>query len=268
MRTCLPRSGFSPHPQRSSRLPRVRTHAASGFMAPSTATLEAWSKADLVCFDVDSTFCTDESIDEIAAFVGKGEQVAELTRQAMGGTMLFQDALKMRLDCMNVSKHEIEEFRKAHPPQLSQGIPELVQALQERGTAVALVSGGFRQIIEPIADTLGIPTHHVHANNLLFAADGSYAGFDDKEYTSRSGGKAEACKALRAAHGYERVVMVGDGATDKEARQPGGAEIFVCYGGVVFRESVAEGADWVIMDIHTLINALSSGQDGAEPAEE
>ena len=130
--------------------------------------------------------------------------------------------------------------------------------MQDRGTAVALVSGGFRQIIEPIADTLGIPTSHVHANNLLFAADGSYAGFDESEFTSRSGGKAEACKALRAAHGYGRVVMVGDGATDMEARQPGGADIFICYGGVVFREKVAAGADWVIMDIRSLIDALSN----------
>ena len=143
-----------------------------------------------------------------------------------------------------------------------------MQALQDRGTAVALVSGGFRQIIEPIADTLGIPTDHVHANNLLFAADGSYAGFDPAEFTSRTGGKAEACKALRAAHGYKHVVMVGDGATDMEARQPGGADIFVCYGGVVFREKVAAGADWLIMDIRTLLRALPSGHEELESAEE
>ena len=56
------------------------------------------------------------------------------------------------------------------------GILELVQLLQKRGTAVALVSGGFRQIIEPIAASLGIPTSHVHANLLLFEDDGSYSG--------------------------------------------------------------------------------------------
>lgn len=57
--------------------------------------------------------------------------------------------------------------------------------------------------------------------------DGSYAGFDATEFTSRSGGKAEAVQHIRAAYGLQRVVAVGDGATDLEARKPGGAEIFI-----------------------------------------
>jgi phosphoserine phosphatase len=75
----------------------------------------------LVCFDVDSTFCSDESIDEIAAFLGKGEEVAALTRQAMGGSMQFQDALKARLDVMNVSRDDLSRFQQEHPFQLSPG---------------------------------------------------------------------------------------------------------------------------------------------------
>jgi phosphoserine phosphatase len=131
-----------------------------------------------------------------------------------------------------------------------------VNALQEKGTAVALVSGGFRQLIEPLADTLGIPFSHVHANRLLFDAEGDYAGFDVEEFTSHSGGKAEACKYLKAKFDYSTVVMVGDGATDLEARQPGGANIFVCYGGVVLRENVAAKADWVVTDMKDLLEAL------------
>lgn len=118
------------------------------------------------------------------------------------------------------------------------------------------MSGGFRQIIEPIAESLSIPLSHVHANRLLFKADGSADGFDATEFTSRSGGKAEACKFLKQHFGYERVVMVGDGATDLEARQPGGAEIFICYSGVVLRESVAEQSDWVVTMIETMTDAL------------
>ncbi|KAJ8551710.1 hypothetical protein K7X08_021725 [Anisodus acutangulus] len=45
------------------------------------------------------------------------------------------------------------------------------------------------------------------------------------------------------AHGYKSLVMIGDGATDLEARMPGGADLFVCYGGVQLRESVAAKAD-------------------------
>ena len=50
--------------------------------------------------------------------------------------------------------------------------------------------------------------------------------------------------------------MVGDGATDLEARQPGGADVFVGYGGVVQRPAVAAAADWYIISIQELMDAL------------
>jgi phosphoserine phosphatase len=77
------------------------------------------------------------------------------------------------------------------------GIPELVKSLQERGRAVFLVSGGFRPIINPIAESLGIPLDHVFANTILHSEDGSYTGFDAQEFTSRSGGKASAIQAIK-----------------------------------------------------------------------
>lgn len=60
-----------------------------------------------------------------------------------------------------------------------------------------LVSGGFRQQIYPVADTLSVPRTHVFANNLLFDENsGEYAGFDEEEPTSRSGGKTKVIELL------------------------------------------------------------------------
>ena len=61
---------------------------------------------------------------------------------------------------------------------------------------------------------------------------------------------------VQEKHGFSRLVMVGDGATDLEARQPGGADIFIGYGGVVERPSIAAKADWYMYDIRDLIKAL------------
>ena len=58
----------------------------------------------------------------------------------------------------------------------------------------------------------------------MFDEEGKYAGFDDTEPTSRSGGKAEAVKRIKASNGFQTVVMVGDGMTDLEARVEGGAD--------------------------------------------
>lgn len=115
----------------------------------------------------------------------------------MGGAVKFQDALAERLNLMALSQQQLDQFLKVHPAQLSKGIPELVKQLQQQGKAVFLVSGGFRQVIHPIAESLGIPLSHVYANQLLFKEDGSYAGFDRDEFTSRSGGKAEAVRDIK-----------------------------------------------------------------------
>lgn len=176
----------------------------------------------------------------------------------MGGTTKFEDALAARLDLMQPSRQAVADFIAAHPPRLSPGVADLVAALHARGTRVYLVSGGFRAIIDPIADALHIPRDRVHANTILFAGDGgAYAGFDRNEFTSRSGGKAAAVKAIRAGlEAGATVVAVGDGATDVEARAPGGADVFIGYGGTVVRPGVAAAADWFVMSMDELLTAL------------
>ncbi|KXZ42951.1 PSP1 protein [Gonium pectorale] len=218
--------------------------------------------AEAVCFDVDSTFCEDESIDELAAFLGVGEQVAALTAKAMGGSVEFKEALRTRLSVMKPTHGDVERFLREHPHRVTKGIPELVSLLKSRGQEVFLVSGGFRQIIHPLAESLGIPLSHVFANTILFDSHGAYAGFDESEFTCRSGGKPAAIRHIKDKYGYESVVMVGDGATDLEARLEGAASLFVGYGGVVVRKNVAEQADWYIMDVQQLIDVLAAPAPG------
>ncbi len=64
----------------------------------------------------------------------------------MGGSVKFEDALAARLGLMAPSSAALSRFLEAHPPRLSPGIPHLVTALQRKGTAVFLVSGGFRAV--------------------------------------------------------------------------------------------------------------------------
>eukprot|EP00889_Picochlorum_renovo_P005010 jgi/Picre1/32040/NNA_007388.t1 len=200
---------------------------------PSEQVLDILKKADGVCFDVDSTFCKDESIDELAEYLGVGEEVKNLTAKAMGGTVLFQDALAERLGVMSPSQADVDSFLRDHPHMLSDGIQDLLNTLENKGVKVFLVSGGFRQIIHPLAESLGIPVSHV-----------------------RSGGKKEAVVHIKEHWGLKTVVMVGDGATDAEARAPSGADIFIGYGGTVFREGVAKRSDWYVMDIKEITEML------------
>lgn len=223
---------------------------------PSKEVLELWRSADAVCYDVDSTVCVDEGIDELAEFCGAGKAVAEWTARAMGGSVPFEEALAARLSLFKPSLSRVQEFLEKRPPKLSPGIADLVNKLKSRNTAVYLISGGFRQMINPVASILGIPPENIFANQLLFGDSGEFLGFDANEPTSRSGGKATAVQQIRKVHGYKALVMIGDGATDLEARQPGGADLFICYGGVQLREAVATKADWLVLKFADLINSL------------
>lgn len=213
-----------------------------------------WSAAQAVCFDVDSTVSPDEGIDLLAAQAGVGDRVAALTRDAMGGAVRFEDALRARLDLIRPSRGLIAACLAAHPPRLTPGIADLIAALTARGTHVYLVSGGFTEMIRPLAELLGVPPARVFANTLRFDRDGAYLGFDEGALTSRSGGKAAALQHLRDHFGYTPLLMVGDGATDLEARPP--ADGFIGYGGVVAREAVRVGADWFVTDFAELLAAL------------
>lgn len=221
---------------------------------PVSGTKRIFKSCSAVCFDVDSTVIREEGVDVLAAFTNCGNEVAALTASAMGGTMLFQDALKARLDIIRPSHSSIAACNSAHPPNLSSGIVELINKLHSNGKMVFLVSGGFHQMIEPIAEAVNVPSHRIFANKILFDGEGNYSNYDEEQPTSRDGGKAKVVQQLKDELGLTSVVMVGDGATDMQAKPP--ADAFIGYGGVVERDVVKEGADWFITDFQELIDAL------------
>ncbi|ROT68058.1 phosphoserine phosphatase isoform X1 [Penaeus vannamei] len=216
--------------------------------------MEVWRSSDAVCFDVDSTVITDEGLDQLAAFCGKGEEIKKMTLQAMQGRMEFRDALRMRLNILRPNLETVQRFVRTHPPKLTKDVGRLVSALHARDVDVYLVSGGFRSLIAPVAKMLNIPLENIFANRLKFFYDGEYGGFDEAQLTSRSGGKAEVISYLKKKEGYSRIVMIGDGATDMEACPP--ADGFIGFGGNVVRESVRNIATWYVTDFATLISEL------------
>jgi len=215
---------------------------------------EAIKKADAVCFDVDSTVITEEGIDVLATSLGVGDAVSKLTASAMGGTTLFQNALKARLDLIKPSIENLENIQKEHPLQFTPRLEELIEILHKKGKNIYLVSGGFRQMINPIALQLGISVSNIYANNLFFTEDGEYNGFDTNEPTSKDGGKAKVIQDLIDKYDYKCVIMIGDGATDMQARPP--AKAFIGYGGIIEREKVKNGADWFIKDFNEILSIL------------
>ncbi|CAF0993509.1 unnamed protein product [Adineta steineri] len=211
-----------------------------------------WLNADCVCFDVDSTVCTEEAIDELAKFKQVGSLVEAITRNAMGGNMSFRTALQTRLNIIQPTLQCLEKFVINHPSELTNGISELITALHERQIPVYLITGGFHSIVDPVAEQLNIPLTNVFANQLLFNSDGSYAGFDEDEMTSDSGGKGRVIEYLKNKYNYQRIILIGDGATDMEANADG----FIGFGGNIIRDIVRDNAPWFVNSFYQLTDEL------------
>jgi len=173
----------------------------------------------------------------------------------MEGNIKFEDALAARLGIIQPSKSDIVACLQNHPFALSPGIDTLIETLNEHGTDVFLVSGGFRIMIEPIAKSLCVSKANIVANTILFdEKTGNYLDFDRTEPTSKDMGKPKAIQQIKDQYSYKTIVMVGDGATDAQAKPP--ADAFIGFGGVVVREAVKNKACWYVMDFHGMIEVL------------
>ena len=194
---------------------------------------------DLVCFDCDSTLSRVEGIDALARRAGVEQEVAPLTAAAMAGELALDAVYRKRLDLVRPDRAAVDWLAELYVEQVVPGAVETVAALHGAGKDVHIVSGGLRQAILPLAARLGIRFENIHAVDVVFGDEDSYADFDRASPLARPGGKAEICRVLGSAG--KSVALVGDGATDIEAREAGA--YIVGFGGVVVRDTVKSGAD-------------------------
>ena len=126
----------------------------------------------LLVMDVDGTLIRQEGIDLLAQEAGVGEKVAEITAQAMNGELDFAASLEARVALLKGLETSI--FPKIlEQMEVTPGAESLITELHRRGYKVGLVSGGFHEVIDPIARSLGIDL--VRANRLQ-ASDGCLTG--------------------------------------------------------------------------------------------
>ena len=165
----------------------------------------------LVVMDVDSTLIQDEVIDLLARHAGSEAEVAEVTAAAMRGDLDFADSLRARVATLaGLPVSVLDEVRTAI--RLTPGARTLVRTLKRLGFSVAVVSGGFIEIVGPLAAELGID--HAHANR-LGVSEGFLTGTLVGEIVDRKG-KSEALRRFAAAEHLplSRTVAIGDGAND------------------------------------------------------
>ncbi len=204
----------------------------------------------LVLLDCDSTLSAIEGIDELARL--RGEQtfaaVESMTRAAMEGGTPMEAIFARRLSLIRPTLQELESIGAKYIEHVEPSARETVAQLQQAGWIVAIVSGGFTQAILPLAEYLGIS--RVEAVTLEFDQAGEYTGFGADSPTAQTRGKNVVAGRLRAEFNANKMVMVGDGASDLEVK--GDVEFVVGFGGYAVREKVRAEADAFITRLSEL----------------
>ncbi|MEV7604297.1 phosphoserine phosphatase SerB [Paenarthrobacter sp. NPDC089322] len=191
----------------------------------------------LLIMDVDSTLIQQEVIELLAAYAGKREEVAAVTEAAMRGELDFAQSLHARVAVLaGLPAAVVDSVRQE--VRLSLGAAELVAAFKAAGHVVAVVSGGFNQILGPIADELGLD---YWIANELEIVDGALTGKVLGAVIDRAA-KEKYLREWAAAEGIdlEHTIAVGDGANDLDML--GAAGIGVAFNAKPAVREVADAA--------------------------
>jgi phosphoserine phosphatase len=165
----------------------------------------------LIVMDVDSTLIQGEVIEMLAARAGCLDEVTRVTEAAMHGELDFAASLSRRVALLEgLDAAALDEVYDALS--LTPGARTLVRTLKRLGYRFAIVSGGFTQITDRIAASLGID---YSAANRLEIAEGRLTGRIVGPIVDRQG-KADALRRFAAAAGVDTsaTIAIGDGAND------------------------------------------------------
>jgi len=165
----------------------------------------------LIVFDVDSTLIQGEVIEMLAARAGVEAKVAQITEAAMRGELDFEESLRERVATLaGLPAGVVDDV--ADQIELTPGARTTLRTLRRLGYHCGVVSGGFRQVIEPLAEDLMLD--FVAANHLEIV-DGVLTGRVTGTVVDRPG-KAKALRDFASQFGVpmEQTVAVGDGAND------------------------------------------------------
>ncbi|MFD2264409.1 phosphoserine phosphatase SerB [Lacibacterium aquatile] len=192
--------------------PRAEVRASLAGLAVDVNFVPAASRRKkLLVADMESTMIENEMLDELAAEIGIGPQIAAITSRSMRGEIDFATSVKERVAMLKDLPLAIMDKCAAEIRDMA-GAKTLIATLKKHGCHTVIATGGFTYFSEPVRQRLGFDEAH---GNILELADGKLTGtivepvFDraSKEKTLRS-------VAARLGLDLSQTAGVGDGAND------------------------------------------------------
>lgn len=225
-----------------------------------------WPTYQLVIFDCDSTLSGIEGIDELAhlaelddenlptgeqSTISRAASIAALTKKAMEGDLPLEAVYGQRLLAVNPTRSQVQKLASLYRERVITDARQVIEALQAHDVQVFIVSGGLIEPIQDFGAWLGVPRQNIFAVDMEYDQlagkwwryweqpggqnpSANHLAVESNPLTG-TGGKNRVIGQIRAMH-PGRVLMVGDGLSDLEARP--GVDLFIGFGGVVYRPVV------------------------------
>ena len=212
--------------------------------------------------DFDSTIIKGESLDLLAETVFedrlesnlKLQEIKKLTNDGMEGKISFQESLNRRLRILELDQLHLNKSIKSVTKLISPSFIENIGWLKKYRDNILIFSGGFKDMIKPVAVKLGLKEENIYANELIFK-NGNFKGVNENSLLSRSGGKLNQAKQLGLK---ENLIMVGDGITDWEIKKLGDQVTFFAYTENVSRKNVVKKADFEAKNLDEVIKYIKN----------
>ena len=210
--------------------------------------------------DFDSTLVGFETLEALAEAAldghpdgeGRRADIIRLTDEAMEGRLDFHEALVRRLELVEADRGHVQAVADRAVAALSPSVARNLEALRRHADRVYVVSAGFKDVIAPVAEAMGLDWSHILANDLTYDADGRVIGVDTDNSLAFEDGKLAAVQALNLTG---PVVMIGDGWGDWRVREAGLADRFWAFTEIVTRQRVVERADGVAATLDEILHA-------------
>jgi D-3-phosphoglycerate dehydrogenase len=193
-------------------------------------------KNNCLIFDFDSTIVSIETFDHLIAKSifsdnhqeqnARVEQIKKITDQAMSGKITFAESLQARFSSLKITKNELNSVNSEINNFITEGFIDLISEIKN-DYEIFIVSGGFLEIISPVAEEIGIKKENCFANNFIFQNE-LIIGFDKDNILAKNGGKIEIVKKILQQKNYQKIFMIGDGSTDLEVSKAI-REVNFCY---------------------------------------
>ncbi|HLS42125.1 MAG TPA: phosphoserine phosphatase SerB [Paenalcaligenes sp.] len=188
------------------------------------AEIQLLRECKVLAMDMDSTLINIECIDEIAAAVGRKEQVAAITEAAMRGEITdFSESLIRRVALLEGVPESALLSVYENCLQLNPGAQRLISTAKQHGVHTLLVSGGFTFFTERLKERLGLDEAHA---NTLEVVDGKLTG---RVLGDILDAQAKADHVSRLAAKFDatpqQIIAVGDGANDLKMMSKAGFSV-------------------------------------------